>query len=301
MRVTSNLLVRDQLAALQTTAQAMVRAQLQLTTGRRITTASDDPVGARDVMAADGRLRAITQYRRGLDTAKSRIAVQDEVLSKVTDLLTRSQELAVAAATDTVDAQSRATMAREAEGIFNELVALGNTMVEGEYLFGGHRATEAPFTASGTGAALAYTTTGAAGDRAIEIDAGRVLVPTDDGDTLFIDTGVLDAVRDLAVELSTPLSSTGIAPLQAVGRSLTAAFAQVQERIGALGARAGTVDLVAANLDAFEGSLQAFRSTIQDVDVEQAAVQLVQRQNAYQSALLTSSKVLGLNLSDYLR
>lgn len=300
MRVTSNLLVRDQLTALQTTAQAMAKAQARLTTGRRISVASDDPVGSRDVMASDGRLRAITQYRRGLDTAKSRLATQDAVMGQVTTLLSRARELTVAAATDTIDATARATIQREAEGLFTELVALANTTVEGEYLFGGHRATERPFTDAGSGVALTYTTTGASGARPIEIDSGRVIVPTDDGDTLFIDTGVLDAVRDLAVELASPPSAGNIA-LNAAGRSISAAFDRVQERIGALGARSGTMDLVGANLDAFESSLQAFRSSVQDIDFEQAAVELITRQNAYQSALLASSKVLGLNLSDYLR
>ncbi len=300
MRVTSNLLVRDQLTALQTTAQAMAKAQARITTGKRISVASDDPVGSRDVMASDGRLRAITQYRRGLDMAKSRLATQDAVMGQVTTLLSRAQELTVAAATDTIDATARATIQKEAEGLFTELVALANTMVEGEYLFGGHRATERPFTDAGTGVALTFTTTGALGDRPVEIDAGRVIVPTDDGDTLFIDTGVLNAVRDLAVELASPPTAGNIA-LNGAGRSITAAFDRVQERIGALGARSGTMDLVGANLDAFEGSLQAFRSTVQDIDFEQAAVELITRQNAYQSALLASSKVLGLNLSDYLR
>ncbi len=300
MRVTSNLLVRDQLSALQTTAQAMARAQARLVTGERIGVASDDPVGSRDVMATDDRLRAITQYRRGLETAKSRLATQDAVMAQVTTLLERAQELTVATATDTVDPVARATVQKEVEGMFNELVALANTSVEGEYLFGGHRSTERPFTVTGTGATLAYTTTGAAGTRAIEIDSGRVVVPTDDGDTLFIDTGALDALRDLAVELSAP-ATTGHATLRQVGRNLSSAFGAVQERIGALGARAGTMDLVGANLDAFESSLQVFRSSITDVDFEQAAVELITRQNAYQSALLASSKVLGLNLSDYLR
>ncbi len=300
MRVTSNLLVRDQLSALQTTAQAMAKAQARLTTGKRISAASDDPVGSRDVMATDGRLRAITQYRRGLETAKSRLAMQDEVMSQATSLLTRAQELTVAAATDTIDATARATIQKEVEGIFTELVALANTSVEGEYLFGGDRSTERPFAVTGTGASLAYTTTGAVGSRPIEIDAGRAIVPTDDGDTLFIDTGVLDSLRDLAVELAGP-PSPGNTTLRAVGRTITTAFDRVQERIGALGSRAGTMDLVAANLDAFEGSLQAFKSSVQEIDFEQAAVELITRQNAYQSALLASSKVLGLNLSDYLR
>jgi flagellar hook-associated protein 3 FlgL len=300
MRVTSNLLVRDQLTALQSSAQAMVRAQAQVTTGKRMMAGSDDPVGSRDVMAADGRLRAITQYRRGLDTAKGRLALQDQVMTQVTSLLTRAQELTVAAATDTIDANSRATIQKEVEGMFNELVALANTSVEGEYLFGGHRVTERPFEVTGTGTTLTYTTTGAAGDRPIEVDAGRTIIPTDDGATLFLDTGVLDAVRDLAVELAGP-ASAGNTTLRAVGQTLTASFDAVQERVGALGARASTMDLVGANLDAFEGSLQAFRSQISEVDFEAAAVELISRQNAYQSALLASSKVLGLNLSDYLR
>lgn len=300
MRVTSNLLVRDQISALQTTSTALSRAQQQLTTGRRIAVASDDPVGARDVMAMDGRLRAITQYRRGLDAAKGRIALQDNVTSAMSTLLTRAQELTVAAATDTLSASGRQAMALEAESLLRELVALGNTTVEGEYLFGGQRVTEEPFAVTGSGATIAFTTTGAVGARAVEIDAGRTLVPTDDGATLFIDTGVLTAMRDLVVELSAP-AMPGFDQLRAVGRSLTTAFDRVQERIGALGARAGTVDLVAANLDAFEGSLQAFRSQIVDIDLERAAVELVSRQNAYQSALFASSKLLGLNLSDYLR
>ncbi len=300
MRVTSNLQVRDQLFALQSTAQALAKAQLRLTTGKRIQAGSDDPVGARDVMAADGRMRAIVQYRRGLDAARSRIAVQDGVMDQVSKLLTRAQELATATATDTVDAAQRKTVAAEADELLRQLAALANTTVEGEYLFGGHRATEAPFTLTGSGATTDYTTTGAAGDRPVEVDAGRVFVPTDDGATLFLDTGVMDAMRDLVQELHRP-ATAGHDALRAAGRGVTQAFDRVQERIGALGARAGTLDLVAANLDAFEGSLQAQRSAIMDVDVEQAAVELVSRQNAYQSALLASSKVLGLNLSDYLR
>lgn len=301
MRVTSNLQVRDQLHALQTSARALAAAQLRLTTGKRLQAASDDPVGARDVMAADGRLRAITQYRRGLDAARSRMTIEDGVLDQVSRLLTRARELAVSAGTDTMDAAGRRTVAAEADEVLNQLVALANTRFEDDYLFGGHRASEAPFTLSGTGTATVdFTTTGAEGDRPVEIDAGRVFVPTDDGATLFLDTGVMGAMRDLVQELHRP-ATAGHDQLRTAGRALQQAFDRVQERIGALGARAGTLDLVSANLDAFEGSLSAHRSAILDVDVEQAALELVSRQNAYQSALLASSRVLGLNLSDYLR
>ena len=57
-------------------------------------------------------------------------------MSSVTTLMTRAQELTVAAATDTVDPTARRVMAHEAESIFRELATLGNTTLEGEYLFG---------------------------------------------------------------------------------------------------------------------------------------------------------------------
>jgi flagellar hook-associated protein 3 FlgL len=299
MRVTSNILVRDQLSALQTTASALAQAQARLTTGKKISTASEDPVGSRDVMATDGRLRAITQYRRGLESAKQRLAVQDSVMSQVSSIMTRAQELTVAANTATLTPTPARPSPPRCRGCSRKSSRSATRWSRANICSAGTRAPCVRSRRPAAATTVSYTTTGADGDRALEVDAGRTVVPTDDGATLFLDTGVLDSLRDLAAELSGRRHRLRLR-CPTSGRDLSTAFNRVQERVGSLGARSNTLDLVAANLDAFEGSLQVFRSSVMDVDIEQAAVDLIQRQNAYQSALLASSKVLALNLADYL-
>jgi flagellin-like hook-associated protein FlgL len=44
-----------------------------------------------------------------------------------------------------------------------------------------------------------------------------------------------------------------------------------------------------------------FKSNLEDVDYETAITQLMSRQNAYQAAMMATSKVIGLTLTDYLR
>jgi flagellin-like hook-associated protein FlgL len=58
---------------------------------------------------------------------------------------------------------------------------------------------------------------------------------------------------------------------------------------------------MSANLDALDTNLQALRSSAQDVDVEQAITQLMSRQTTLQAAMMTTSRVLTMSLTDYLK
>jgi flagellar hook-associated protein 3 FlgL len=75
----------------------------------------------------------------------------------------------------------------------------------------------------------------------------------------------------------------------------------VQGVQGRLGARADAMQAASANLDAFSSSLTAFQSQLRDMDMEQAATEFSTRQTAYQAALLASSRLLSLDLSQYLK
>src|SRR5207253_1661199 len=88
-----------------------------------------------------------------------------------------------------------------------QIVDLGNTQFGNEYLFGGEQSLTAPFSATGSGATLSYTTTTPTGQRSIAIGDGRSMAATHDGKQLFLDTGVLDAVRQISQALD-PASST---------------------------------------------------------------------------------------------
>ncbi len=83
--------------------------------------------------------------------------------------------------------------------------------------------------------------------------------------------------------------------------SLDAAHSNVQVLVGETGAAGQQFEVANSNLDALNASLKTFKSTLQDADLEQAVTELVGRQTAYQAAMLATSRVMSLNLADYLR
>jgi flagellar hook-associated protein 3 FlgL len=75
----------------------------------------------------------------------------------------------------------------------------------------------------------------------------------------------------------------------------------VQVLLGDVGARMQQLEVTTANIDALDGQMRALKSQIEEADIEQTVTELVSRQTAYQAAMLATSRVMGLNLADYLR
>ena len=82
---------------------------------------------------------------------------------------------------------------------------------------------------------------------------------------------------------------------------LDAAFDGLQARVGEVGARQNQADAVKGGLAALESTLSQQKSELSEVDAERAITEMLARQTAYQAAMLASSKVMGMSLTDYLR
>jgi flagellar hook-associated protein 3 FlgL len=301
MRITSNMIAAQQMTALQTNASLMQQAQARLSSGKRLNAASDDPAAAMSVMGTGSALRALEQYRTNVKRASDRIDLEDGVLSQLGDLISRVKELAVSQAGDSATDQTRGIANAEVQQIFHQIIQLGNTKFGNEFLFGGDQSMTAPFSDSGSGASLDYTSTNPQGQRSIGIGEGQTIAPTHDGTQVFLDTGVLDAVKDVVHSLDSTSGTYGKAGIAAAMTKLDNAFDAVQGVVGDTGALGNRLTSVGQNLDALSNNLTSFKSDLEDVDVETAMTELTNRQVAYQAALLATSKVTSLNLSDYLK
>ena len=297
MRITNNMVLRNSLAGLQTNKSAVQRLQTQITANVRIATASDDPAGAEQLMGADSSLGAIDQYKRNIQAATSKNAIEETAFGQVTDLLARAKELLTGQATDTASASTRQIAGREMEAIFSSVVALGNSKSGDTFLFGGTASTTPPFAATGAGATLDFTTTNPAGAQSVQVSAGMNLTPVHDGTEAFLTSGVLASLRDAAKALAT----NDVAGSRSALTALDQSFQQVQTLAGENGAKRNTLDTTAQNLDSLKITLSTFRSNLQDIDIEAAVTTLVTKQTAYQAAMAVTSKVLNLSLTDYLR
>src|SRR5690606_8793516 len=215
----------------QATLRSIHEAQKQVVSGSRIHRPSDDPVAAGTVVRTDSQLRAIEQYRRNIGTARTRLSAEESVLGSLTDLLTRARELAIANATGTANADTRAAAKAEVEQLLAEAIQLGNTRVNGSYLFGGAFDDRRPFDADG--AFDPDFPPRDAGGRQVEIASGHLIATQHDGGTVFIDSEVFASLRELADALGANDQDAVSASIASVDR----AFGAVQDLIAEVGAR----------------------------------------------------------------
>jgi flagellar hook-associated protein 3 FlgL len=297
MRITNNMILHNSLDGLQTNRAAVQSLQTQISSGTRISAASDDPTASNQLMGTSSALGAIDQYKRNIGTATSRNAVEETALGQVTDLLARARELVTAQATGTATADTRLTASKELESIFTTVVGIGNSKYGDSYLFGGDTASTAPFASTGSGATIGYTTTNPVGSPSMEIASGQRLAPTSDGTRTFLDSKVLSTLRDATKALAANDVAGSLTALSAMDGS----FQQVQVLIGENGAKANALDSASQNLDSLKLNLAKRASDLQDVDIEAAVTTLVTKQTAYQAAMSITSKVLGMSLTDYIR
>lgn len=120
--------LREQAEALQT----------QLSSGKKMTRSSDDPVAASRLRSLS-RVDALSSVdTSNADRANSDLSLADAAMSDMSTALIRAQELATQASTGTITDQQRQAIATELDQIHGNLVALANARdSNGHALFGG--------------------------------------------------------------------------------------------------------------------------------------------------------------------
>ncbi len=290
MRVTNNMRQTQVLRDLQAGLAKLADAQQQVSTGKRFTRPSEDPVAASRVMRADRSLRGITQYRRNSTAVRVRVDAEEATLNQLTDLLSRAKELGISQGSDTATAATRTETAAELDRILEQVVALGNTKVGSEYLFGGGQTAAPPFQADGT---YLGDDTG----RQAELAEGYVIDTNHTGRQLLQTSGVVASLSALRDALRAGTGSGVTATISGVD----AAFDQVQVLLAETGARSRQLDTVAENLTASESTLTTAQEADQGITVEEAATRMVSVQTALQAALSSTSQVISMSLVNYLR
>jgi flagellar hook-associated protein 3 FlgL len=293
MRVTTHQSTQNALARLQHALRAVDDAQSRASSGLAVERASDDPHASGSIMASGSTLRAIQQYQRNINSAAARIGAEELTLGTLATVLERAKELAVAQANGTADAQTRFTAKAEVDLLIQQALQLANQQHEGEYLFGGDQSGTPPLT-SGAPPFAAVPPTGV---RRTEIASAVYIRANHNASDVFLTSGVMAGLNALAVALG---ANDQAATAQSI-YALDTAIANVQVLTGETGSQASHLEVAGANLAALDTSLRAFKSHLQDVDLERAVSELVARQTAYQAAMLATSRVMGMNLTEYLR
>ena len=196
MRVADQQIFGQVVSQFQQISQKTLEAQLQASTGKRVSKLSDDPVAFGRIVLDQTDLAQTNQWLRNIDSGTTRLASADNALGQVDTILSRIKELAVSARSDTNTANDRNLIAKEVRELHRELIQLSNTEINGQRIFAGTKTDTDPF---GLGSNNTVTYAGNSETQSIAVGRNQSLQVTVPGDQIFTGatTNVFDSVKNL--------------------------------------------------------------------------------------------------------
>ena len=185
---------------------SLVNLQENLTSGKRVVRASDDPVSAAQAERALTRISRIQTEQRALENQRNAIAQAESTMGDAISLVQEARQLMVNAGNGALSSSERATIANQLQSLRDQLTAVANrTDTNGIPLLGALGSAQSPFMGPLNGIPD-YKFAGQAGQTASD---GVTLPNTLDGDSAFM----FDAKRDGSFHAAiTPGTSTVIVP-----------------------------------------------------------------------------------------
>ncbi len=125
---------------------ALSTAQEQLTTGKRVNRASDDPAAAARAERALAAEMHTDATQRAVNASQNAMTLAESAMGDASDLLQQIREAMVAAGNGSYSDRERRVQADKIAGLRDQLLAVANRQDgSGTYLFGGQAADHAPF------------------------------------------------------------------------------------------------------------------------------------------------------------
>jgi flagellar hook-associated protein 3 FlgL len=302
MRVTNSSIAAQTLANLQSSLSRGATLQQQLSSGKRINKASDDPAGAVSALSLQGEIDRNGQYTRNAADGIGWLSQVDTTLTSLNDVLQRARDLTVQAAnTGSGDAASRTAIATEMAQLRASVVDLGNTTYQGRPIFGGTTAGSAAFAVGST------STIGGQPDITYVGDSGTVQRRIADGTTVRVDSDATAAFGAGASSvfnvLATVIDHLQNDPTQLSGdlTAIDAAAGQFRTSLTTTGVRYNQIQSAQTTIGNRVQDLSTRLTDVEDVDMPATIVALQTQSVAYQAALGAAAKVMQPSLLDFLR
>ncbi len=248
------------------------KTQLQLSTGKRILTPSDDPTGSVRVVDLKSAIGRVDQYQVNADRASSRLEQEESVLFGITNLLQRSHQLGIQGNnTAVVSALDATAIAAEVRQLVDELEGLVNSRdSSGDYIFAGYKSGTKPFVRTATDT---YTYNGDQGQRQLQISADRTIADGDNGFDLFVnvDTGPFASVAGIAATSFTAIAD-GDLTINGISVGGIPAAANAAERAGQIRDAINAIsDITHVSADLGASTTVALTSSAGDIAVVAAS------------------------------
>ena len=300
MQIGTKQFYQSQVTSMADLQTKIGRIQEEVSAGKKILTPSDDPGAYTVADRLTQSVSAMDQYGRNISMAKSRLSQEDTVLSSVSTIVTRLNELGIQGANSTNDSTARNAIAAEMDQLSQQLAALGNSVdANGDYLFAGYKSNKPPFANTVDG--VVYQ--GDTGRKEVDLAQGVSTPTSSNGMELFMNVSrknnqsvsIFTMIKDATSQLkSGPVSEGTLKDLQ----NAVDHFSTYQAICGSRLQKVETADTTR------QSQLLNTKSTlsdIQDADLTALATELQQKTLTLQAAQSVFAKISQLSLFNFIK
>ena len=297
MQVATSLFYDRNVASLQALQSHADTLNTQISTTKRLNSASDDPVAYQMLRGIATDTANDAAYKGNLSLAGSLLTQTDTALGSITAQLQQASTLVLQARNGTQTPDTRKIIGAQLATIADSIAALANGKdARGQPIFGDANG-GAAVTRNADGSYAYATTTGSA----IPVADGQT-VQTGDSASRVLTFGpkdTLGVLSTLAASLQDGSATDddlgqAVTDLQDAGTQVTS----VQASVGARGAR---IDLMQSTLTTASTDRETLRSGLEDTDVTAAYAELSKTMTILSATQVSFTKLAALSLFDYLK
>ncbi|MCK6206021.1 flagellar hook-associated protein FlgL [Bacillus infantis] len=294
MRVTQSMLSSNMLSNLGRSFDRLSTYQDQISSQKKITRPSDDPVVAMKGITYRRNLQEVQQFKRNFSEAYNWTDNSDASLDKAGQAMQRIRELVVQASSDTYDGSQRDSISQEISQLKQHLAEIGNTKVGDKYIFNGTNTLNKPVDIDADPAVVSNNTNPVQ----IELSKGvYISVNVNPADVFSAD--MFKDIQDLIDGLENP-ASDGNALNSFLGK-VDSHLSNITNARSDLGARVNRIELMEERVDQQEIISQKVMSDNEDIDFEKVVTELLAQESAHRAALSVGSRIIQPTLMDFLR
>lgn len=295
MRI-SPYITQTELNAMSAAEQAEQTALLQLTSGKRVNVASDDPSAAARQVAIAAQSGNCDQFLRSIASISAELQTADSALNSGVTGLQQAISLGVEGANGTMSQSDRAALASQVQSISQQLMNVANLSYNGKYVFAGTADSQPPYVAAAGG----VTYQGNDSVNRVEIEAGQTIAVNQPGSQLFSAAGAnaFQSLSDLAAALQSSSSTTD--DIANATNEVRAAYDQLNSARTFYGSTLDQLNDGQNFLNSEKLQLTQQTSDLVGVDMNQAATNLANAETARNAALQATASIGNLSLFDYL-
>lgn len=318
MRITSRMATDNAIQNMAENLEKVSKLQEKLASTKQFQVASEDPTNASASLSLRSHLQTLNSYTDAAEMTQNWMAASDNAFDQLEQIAVRANNLILRGLNDSLSGSERAlSISPEMQDLVDQAVEIGNTSVNGQYIFSGYQLNQKAFSLSDSATTLTDYQGNTFTPKVVNYlgDTGsmqRNLGP-DQSVTLNVrgDQAILGFLQNL-IQASNALKQNNINDtgnpvtdpinLQSTLTGLKSSLETLDQYRTSNGARMRQVDSVANFLESIKLETKSLLSEKEDTNMAEGIALLANQQTTYQAVLEVSQRAISaLSLFDYLR